>query len=117
MLSTLQMVNLGLRALMELGIVVALGYWGYQTGNSTPAKILLGIGAPLIGFGVWGLLDFRQAGVLAKPLRLMQELVISGFAALAWYVAGAQIWGWALGVLSVVHHIFVYLSGERLLKQ
>lgn len=39
--STLKWINVALRALMELGIVVALGYWGCKTGSGTGAKILL----------------------------------------------------------------------------
>jgi len=117
MTSTFKWFNVGLRALMEVGIVVALGYWGYMTGSNAGMKILLGIAAPLMGFGIWGLVDFRQAGAMAEPLRLVEELIISGLAALAWYVAGAQIWGWALVLLSVVHHTLVYLLGGALLKQ
>lgn len=116
MVSTLKWINVGLRALMELGIVIALGYWGYSVGNSTAMKIFLAIAAPLIGFGFWGLVDFRNAGSLAEPLRLIQELVITGLAAAAWYVAGAQAWGWALGTLSIVHHVLVYVLGGTLLK-
>jgi len=117
MVSTLKWLNVGLRALMELGIVVALGYWGYKTGDSTAMKILLAIGAPLIGFGFWGLIDFRNAGSFAEPLRLIQELVITGLAAFAWYSAGAQTWGWALGLLSFIHHVLVYALGGKLLKR
>jgi hypothetical protein len=116
MSSTLKSFNLALRALMELGIVAALGYWGYKSGNGTAAKILLGVGAPLLGFGFWGLVDFRQAGSWAESLRLIQELLVSGLAALAWYIAGAHAWGWALALLSVVHHTLVYLLGGTLLK-
>jgi hypothetical protein len=90
---------------------------GFADRQQRPCKNPPGHWRALIGFGVWGLLDFRQAGVLAEPLRLMQELVISGLAALAWYVAGGPIPGSTLGVISVVHHIFVYLAGERLLKR
>lgn len=116
MILSLQWINLALRALMELGIVLALGYWGFQAGDSSGAKILLGIGAPLIGFGFWGLVDFRNAGPFAEPLRLIQELVISGAAAWALYSAGAQAWGWTLGAASIVHHALVYLLGGALLK-
>ena len=116
MASTLKWLNLAFRAMMETGIVVALGYWGYKTGDNASTKILFGIGAPIVGFGFWGLVDFRQAGALAEPFRLIQELVISGLAALAWYIAGAQTWSWALGLISIVHHILVYALGERLLK-
>jgi len=116
MTSTLKWFNVGLRAAMELGIIVALGYWGYKTGEGGTMKILLSIGAPLIGFGIWGLVGFRNAGALAKPLRLIEELVISGLAALAWYAAGAQSMGWMLAIISILHHVLVYALGGTLLK-
>lgn len=115
--AALKWFNVAVRGLMELGIIAALGYWGYQTGNNTIAKILLGILAPVIGFGFWGLVDFHQAGRFAEPLRLCEELVISGAAAAAFYVAGQQALGWALGLISIVHHGLVYGLGETLLKQ
>ncbi len=112
----LERFNLTLRGFMELGVVCGLGYWGWCTGGSTPIKLLLAVAAPVLGFGFWGAVDFRQAGPLAEPLRLVQELVISGLAAMGLWVVGAHRWGAALGVVSVVHHAMVYLLGGRLLK-
>jgi len=117
MIATRKWFNVALRSLMEFGIVVALGYWGYQTGKSMIAKIVLGIGAPVVGFGVWGGIDFRQAGALAEPFRLFEEFFISGLAAFAWYMAGQHVLGLALGTLSILHHVLVYLLGGTLLKQ
>ncbi len=108
--------NLALRAVMETGTVVGLAYWGYQTGSSTIARIGLAIGAPLLGFGFWGLVDFRQAGRAAEPLRLVQELVVSGLAALAVWSAGQPILGLLLALLSIVCHALMYATGGRLLK-
>ena len=116
-MSRLKALNLALRALMELGIIAALGYWGYQTGGSIVSKLFLSIFAPALVFGFWGLVDFRRAGSVAEPLRLTQELVISAVAALAWYLTGAPILGSMLALLSLVHHALVYLSGETLLKR
>jgi Protein of unknown function (DUF2568) len=107
---------LSLRVLMEAAIVGALAYWGARTGHSAGAKIALGIAAPVVGFGLWGAVDFRRAGRLAEPLRLAQELVISGVAAIASYAAGAHALGIALAALSVVYHALVYLAGRTLLK-
>jgi hypothetical protein len=109
--------NLALRALMELGIVVGLGYWGYKVGGSLGTRFLLAIGAPLVGFGFWGMVDFRQAGKFAEPLRLIQELVISGLAAAAWYASGQHSLGISLGLVSLVYHVLVYALGGTLLKQ
>jgi hypothetical protein len=114
-MSKLKWFNLALRALMETGIVLALAYWGYQTGNNLGTKILLGIVAPVLGFGFWGIVDFHQAGNMAEPLRLIEELIISGLAALALFVAGQHVLGWTLGLLSVLYHALVYVSGGRLL--
>lgn len=115
-MTTSQRINLVLRVTLETGVVVALGFWGYHAGGGTGAKVGLAIGAPLLGFGFWGAVDFHQAGRLAEPLRLVQELTISGLAAAGWYAAGFHTLGIALGALTVVYHASVYASGARLLK-
>lgn len=102
---------------MEVGVVAALADWGVHTGSGTAAKLVLGLGAPVVGFGVWGAVDFRWAGRVAEPLRLLQELTLSGLAALAWYAAGRHELGAALAAVSIVHHTLVYTIGERLLKE
>jgi Protein of unknown function (DUF2568) len=109
-------VILGLRAIMETGIVVGLVYWGWQTGTGTIAKVGLAIVAPLVGFGFWGLVDFRQAGRAAEPLRLVQELVVTVLVAVALWSVGQPIAGLLLVLLSVVYHVLVYTTGGRLLK-
>jgi Protein of unknown function (DUF2568) len=114
-MTALQRVNLGLRVLLEVGVVVALVYWGVHTGDNGVAKILLGAGAPALGFGLWGAIDFRRAAH-GELLRLIQELSISGLAAIAWYTAGQHSLGLALAGLSAGYHGLVYASGERLLK-
>jgi hypothetical protein len=112
----LQALTLTLRAIMEAGIVGAFAYWGYQAGAGTGMKILLAAGAPLLGFGFWGAVDFHQAGRLAEPIRLFQELAISGLAAVALYATGQHAPGLTLGLVSIVYHALVYLQGGRLLK-
>ena len=115
MASKMKGVNQALRALMETGIVAAFAYWGFHTGQALGTKILFGVGAPLVGFGVWSTVDFHRAGKLSEPLRLIEELVISGFAAIALYIADQRTLGWALAGLSIVYHALVYASGGSLL--
>ena len=108
--------TLALRALVEAGIVGAFAYWGFEAGPGTGMKVLLAVGAPALGFGFWGAVDFHLAGRLAEPLRLLQELAISGLAAAALFTAGQHLLGWVLGLVSVVYHALVYLQGGRLLR-
>ena len=114
-MSTSERINLLLRVTMETGVVVALAFWGYHAGHGTAARIALMLGAPLVGFGFWGGVDFHQAGRLAEPLRLTQELVVSALAAVAWYASGYHALGVALAGLSLVYHALVYAAGARLL--
>jgi hypothetical protein len=114
-MSATQRLNLILRVLVEVGVVAALAYWGARTGEGTAAKVLLGIAAPLVGFGFWGAVDFHRARH-AEILRLLQELVVSGLAAVACYAAGAHALAITLAALSVIYHGLVYASGARLLK-
>ncbi len=108
----LEKINLGLRGLMELGVVCGLAYWGYRTEGAA-----LAVGAPVVGFGFWGAVDFHQLGRAAEPVRLVQELVVSGLAAAALYVAGQHVLGPGLAAVSVLHHALVYINGNRLLKR
>jgi hypothetical protein len=116
MRSVLAMLNLTLRAVMELGIIAALAYWGYKTADSRITTFPLVIIPPLIGFGFWALVDFRRAGSLAEVLRLIQELAIAGMAAWALLNAGTPILGLSLALISIVHHALVYVLGGTLLK-
>ena len=109
--------NLALRGIMELGIVIAFGFWGIHTGRTAFMKIILGIGTPVIIFGFWSLIDFRNAGSMSEYLRLVQELVLSGLGAVALYFTGEIILAWILALVSVTHHILVYSLGEKLLKK
>ncbi len=115
-MSAASAMNLGLRVLMESGLVAGFAYWGVHTGETTAAKVVLGVGAPVVGFGIWGAVDFRGAGRHAEALRLIQELLISGLAAVALYAAGAHVLGLLLAAVSIAHHLLVYAIGERLLK-
>jgi Protein of unknown function (DUF2568) len=115
-MSPLQAVTLTARATMETGVVGGLAYWGYQAGNNTTTSVALAIAAPAVGFGIWGALDFHQLRQIAEPLRLVEELAISGLAALSLYSANQHALGWTLAALSVAYHALVYLQGDRLLK-
>ncbi|HKJ80590.1 MAG TPA: YrdB family protein [Ignavibacteriaceae bacterium] len=116
MISKLKIFNLTLRGIIESGIVAGLAYWGFFTGYNLTMKLILGVGAPLLIFGFWGAYDFHNFGKLSEALRLIQELILSGFTAIVLYTTGQHFLGWALGIISIIHHLFVYLLGETLLK-
>ncbi|MEU9074723.1 YrdB family protein [Kitasatospora sp. NPDC004745] len=100
----LTVVNGGLAFGLELAMLAALCYWGFRTGSTLAVRLLLGIGAPALAAGLWGL--FLAAGGPRFPQPLAVEIVLKlavlGSAALALHGAGRNTLAVVYGVLVVV---------------
>ncbi|TQF06237.1 DUF2568 domain-containing protein [Kitasatospora acidiphila] len=100
----LTVANAGLAFALEMGLLAALCYWGFKTGRSTPARILLGIGAPALAGLTWGL--FLAAGGPKFTLPLVAQVVIKiavfAVAALALRATGHPTLALAFGGLAVL---------------
>src|SRR5712664_1954822 len=82
-------VNLGLRFLIELAALAALGYWGSQAGRGTTAHVLFAISAPLGAAVLWGLFVAPKAAIrVSEAVRLAIELLV--YAAATAGLAGAD---------------------------
>ena len=113
-MSTSERINLLLRVTLETGVVVALGFWGYHDGGGTAARIGLVVAAPALGFGLWGAVDFHQAGRLAEPATTRAGARDLGRCCRSRGISPASHGlGIALGALSLVYHLLVYLAGGR----
>ena len=99
-----------------MGIVASMVYWGIETGNNITMKIILGVIAPLVIFGIWGLVDFKKHVSHPEWFRLGEELILSFLAAYALYSIGREFLCWILISISIIHHVLVYLTGKTLLK-
>lgn len=96
--------NLALSFLLELAALVALGYWGFSTGNSLLMQLTLGLGAPILMMVVWGiLLAPASQRRLPNPSRMVVELIIFGVAATGLADAGQL-------VLAVIFAVLVLLN-------
>ncbi|MCC6615095.1 MAG: YrdB family protein [Anaerolineae bacterium] len=104
----LKPLNLALRFLLEICLLIALGYWGFSTQSEIVPKILLGIGAPLIAAIVWGVLLAPASNRrLADPLRLLAEIVIFAVGALALAAAGQPRLAVIFAVVALVNMILL----------
>ena len=113
----LSLVNVGVRAAMELGVVAGAAVWGWHVAPGRAMGVVLAVVAPAAAFGFWGAVDFRFAGAHAEPLRLGQELTVSALAAAAFYASGLPALAWTQVALTVIHHAGTYALGERLLER
>lgn len=103
-MEVIKLANLALSFLLELCALAALGYWGYHTGPSTPTKIGLAIGAPVLMAVFWGAFLAPKAAVpLAAPLSLALKLLVFGLAAAALALAGQRTLAGILAVAVIVN--------------
>lgn len=106
----LKSANLALAFLLELGILAALGYWGFRTSDGLAMQIVLGLGAPLLAAVVWGLwLAPRAQRRLPNLPRLVLKLVIFGVAALALAAAGQPDLAGAFAVVAVINTVLLHV--------
>ncbi|HVO44404.1 MAG TPA: YrdB family protein [Aggregatilineales bacterium] len=104
----LRTANLGVTFLLELGMLGALAYWGFQTGASLPVKIVLGIGTPPLVAVIWGwLMAPRSATRLKGSAYLLLKLVLFGAAAIGLAAAGQVTLAIVFAVVAVINQILL----------
>jgi hypothetical protein len=108
-LMILKNANLALAFFLELCVLVALGYWGFQTGQGTIAKIGLGIGAPAVAVVVWALFGApKSVWQLHGLWFLILQVVFFGSAAVALFASGQRVLGMAFALVFVVNLVLTY---------
>jgi hypothetical protein len=113
LLMTIKNANLALAFFMELGVLVALGYWGFHTGAGIITRIILGIGIPVIAIVVWGILGAPNSAWQLQGLWFLALSVVwFGSAALGLFVAGQRKLGIAFALFFVINQALVYALGK-----
>jgi len=104
--------NLGVRFILEITTLIAIGFWGWRQGEGA-VSFLLGLGIPLMAAVVWGTFavpnDPSRSGKAPVPVpgivRLLIELAYFAFGAWALYDIGLTGWGITLGAIVLIHYI------------
>ena len=106
----LQIANLGLRFVLELVALAAVGYWGFASFSNLALRLLCGIGLPLLLATIWGV--FRVPGDGGPPVvevggavRLMIEALVFGTAVALLVAAGEGGLAATLALVLVLHYI------------
>ena len=95
------------RFALEISALVALGYWGFKTGDGVVADLLLGIGAPFVAALIW-LLFVSPKAPYGSPIRqAVFEAAVFGAATLALVHAGRTALAIAFAAVAVVDSVLV----------
>jgi hypothetical protein len=104
-------VNLGVRFLLELAMLVALGWVGGEIGSSWVIRVGLAIALPLVAAVVWGMFIAPKAPRrLTDPAKLLVELVLFSAASTGLAAVGYPLLAVVLAVLVVVNTAVLRLS-------
>ncbi len=101
--------NLVLALLLELGVLVALAYWGFVTGSTIPVKIGLGIGTPAAAMIVWAIWGAPRSGRRLQGISYwLLRIVLDAAGAIALYVAGQQTLGVVFALAAALNCLLGY---------
>ena len=113
MLEAIKSVNALLAFVLELGVLVALGYWGFTMGSSMPAHIALGIGLPLLAILVWAMWGAPRSRWHVQGFRfLLLRIVFFGSAVVALFFVGQYALAVLFALLTVLFLVLAYTLGN-----
>jgi Na+/melibiose symporter-like transporter len=102
--------NAGLRFVLELAGIAALGIWGWTVGGESPLQFVLALGAPLLLIVLWAaLIAPRSRSPLDPRTRFVVGSGLLLVAASALWAAGSQAAAAALGILILVNTVLAFV--------
>lgn len=109
-MDAIKSLNLGIRFLLELCVLAAVGYWGFKTGSGWFLKILLGIGAPLLIAVLWGALGAPKAPYHLIGLGLLAlEVVVFGSGVAALFATKHDALAWGFAAILVINRVLMFV--------
>jgi hypothetical protein len=107
-MEALKTVNLGIRFILEIAVLVILGYWGFHATPSPLLKMVLGIGTPLVAAVIWGLFGAPRAPYTLTGLPFfMLEIVIFGLPVIILFYLEKQTLGFIYGIVVAINLVLV----------
>ena len=102
--------NLALALVLELGVLVALAYWGFAIGATIPVKIVLGIGTPAAAILVWAIWGAPRSQRRLQGISYwLLRVVFDAAGAVALYVANQHTWGVIFALVAALNCILGYV--------
>ena len=107
--------NLALSFLLELGLLAALGYWGYESVSSFWLAVLLGALLPVVVAIVWGVFLAPKASIpVPEPWHTVFAVLLFALATAALFAAHQPILALIYAVLVVVNQLVRFAIRPKL---
>lgn len=104
---------LGVRFVLELSALAALGSWGFQRPAGALVKLGLGIGVPVAVAAMWATFIAPEAPISTPSvLRLGLEVSVFGLAAAALAAIRPGLFAWSFALVVVANAALLHVVGE-----
>ena len=112
-MDTLKSTNLAIRFLLEICVLISVGYWGFKTNSGWLLKILLGIGGPLLIAIIWGMFGAPKATYhLNGLMRLALEVLVFGSGVVALYTTKNYSLAWGFSAIIIINRVLMFIWGQ-----
>lgn len=103
-------VNDGVRLVLEVLGLIAVGSWGWRTGGSVSAQLIFSVGAVLLVAGVWAVIRADEGAVVrvATWVRVVIEVALFAVASAVLFQAGATYAAIAYAVAATINEVLDY---------
>lgn len=107
-MEALKVLNLAVRFLLELCMLAAVAFWGFETQNNWLMKVLLGIGLPVLIALLWGMfLAPKATHRLSGAPFFALELILFSTGTFSLFASGKPTLGWIYTITLVVNTILL----------
>jgi len=114
-MGALKVLNLSIRFLLELFVLIAVGYWGFKTGTGWFFKVLLGIGLPALVAVIWGTFAAPKAAHRLHGLRLLGlEAAVFGSGVAALVATKNYSLAWAFAIIVILNRVLMFIWRQQL---
>jgi hypothetical protein len=105
-----KLLNLSVRFLLELCILVIVGYWGFHTEGTGMIKTLLGIGSVLAFAVMWGMFLAPKSSMRLQGLwALSLEVLVFGLTAWTLYSTRKRSLTMVFGAIYLLNKILMVI--------
>lgn len=112
-MQTIKIINQVTAFLLELGMLAAIGHWGYLQGKSLWLKYAIALLLILVVVILWGYFAApKSVNRLSLAYRLAFEFVLFMLATFMLHKSGNTNYAVAFGLVAIVNLCFEYYFGE-----
>lgn len=110
MLALFKTLNLALAFFLELCLLAAFGYWGFQLKQGLFVRILAGVGLPVLVAVLWGVFLSPKAVVpLVFPVKMCCKTLLFGTAVALLYSTGRTTLAISFGVATAINFLLIII--------